>query len=71
MKQLAPIERYGLSLMEFLERDWRMEQLRAADAELEAQKQELDASKIDTMTEEIAEGGDKTSRRTTRSHLEN
>lgn len=54
LKQLMPVERYGLNLMEYLERDWRSEQLRAADAELELQKQELDASKIDTLTEEIA-----------------
>ena len=52
---MSPVERYALCLMEWNERDWRAEQLRAADAELDAQKQEQeqDASKLDTMAEEI------------------
>ena len=52
-KQLTPIERYALALIEYNEHDWRVERLRAADAEIEAQKQEFDVDKLDTLAAEV------------------
>ena len=54
MKQLSSVERYALNLMEWSEREWRAEQLRAADAELEAASAGVDATdKLEEMAEEV------------------
>ena len=54
-KQLTPIERYALALIERNEEAYRHEILRQAEAEIEAQKQEFDMKKIDTLTAEVNE----------------
>ena len=52
LKQLSAVERYALNLMEWSEREWRAEQLRLLDAELEAAKTEIDATdKLEEMAE--------------------
>ena len=53
MKQLTPVEKYALQLIEYRSKDWREGQLAAADAEIEAQKQEFDARKLEEMTEAL------------------
>ena len=54
LKQLSSVERYALNLMEWSEREWRAEQLRAADAELEAASAGVDATdKLEEMAEEV------------------
>merc|ERR1712029_20712 len=54
LKQLSAVERYALNLMEWSERAWREEQLRAADAELEAAKGDMDATdKLEEMAEDL------------------
>lgn len=45
------MERYALAHIEFLERDWRIEQLTAADQELAAQKQHLEEQHRQEMAE--------------------
>ena len=55
-KQLTPVERYALTLIERNEEAYRLEILRQAEAEIEAQKQEFDLKKIDTLTAEVSEG---------------
>ena len=55
-KQLKPIERYALGLIEKNERLYREDILRQAEAEIEAQKQEFDLKKIDTLTAEVTDG---------------
>ena len=55
-KQLTPVERYALSLIERNEEAYRVDLLRQAEAEIEAQKQEFDMQKIDTLTAEVTEG---------------
>ena len=55
-KQLTPIERYALSLIERNEEAYRVDVLRQAEAEIEAQKQEFDMKNIDTLTAEVTEG---------------
>ena len=52
-KQLTAVEKYALGQIEELNRFWRDSQLAAADAEIEAQKKEFDARKLEEMTEAI------------------
>ena len=47
------MEKYALGQIEELNRYWRDSQLAAADAEIEAQKKEFDARKLEEMTEAI------------------
>ena len=51
MKQLSSVERYALSQVEFYEGDWKREQLAAADAQIEAQRKEFDARKLQDAAE--------------------
>ena len=53
MKQLTPVERYALKHIEHMERYWKESQLAAADADIEAQKREFDAKKLEDMAEAI------------------
>jgi len=55
-KQLTPVERYALTVIERNQEAYRREILRQAEAEIEAQKQEFDMKKIDTLTAEVTEG---------------
>ena len=52
-KQLTAVEKYALGQIEEINRFWRDSQLAAADAEIEAQKKEFDARKLEEMTEAI------------------
>ena len=52
-KQLTAVEKYALGQIEELNRFWRDSQLAAADAEIENQKKEFDARKLEEMTEAI------------------
>ena len=45
-----------MSLIERNEEAYRVDLLRQAEAEIEAQKQEIDMKKIDTLTAEVTEG---------------
>jgi len=56
-KQLTPVERYALTVIERNEEAHRIEILRQAEAEIEAQKQDFDMKKIDTLTAEVTEAG--------------
>ena len=42
VSQLSAVERFALAHIEFMEKDWRVEQLDAAEAELAATKKELE-----------------------------
>ena len=53
MKQLTAVEKYALNHIEFIQKFWKDSQLAAADAEIEAQKREFDAKKLEEMTEAI------------------
>lgn len=53
MKQLTPVEKYALAHVSHSERFWKEAQLAAADAEIEAQKQEFDARKLEEMAENL------------------
>ena len=55
-KQLTPVERYALTVIERNEETHRLEILRQAEAEIEAQKQDFDMKKIETLTAEVTEG---------------
>lgn len=59
-KQLTPVERYALAFIESNENEYRLEQLRAADAQIEAQKQDFDVEKIESLTAEV--GADNSSK---------
>ena len=54
-KQLTPVERYALGIIERNEEAYRVEVIRQAEAEIEAQKQEFDMKKIDTLTTDALE----------------
>jgi hypothetical protein len=51
---LTAVERYALTHIEHMERYWKESQLAVADAEIQAQKREFDAKKLDAMTEAFA-----------------
>ncbi len=53
MKQLTAVEKYALKRLEIVHGAWRDAQLAAADAEIEAQKKEFDAKKLDELAEAI------------------
>ena len=53
MKQLTAVEKYALAHVSHSERFWKEAQLAAADAEIEAQKQEFDARKLEEMAENL------------------
>ena len=53
MKQLTAVEKYALNHIEFIQKFWKDSQLAAANAEIEAQKREVDAKKLEEMTEAI------------------
>ena len=53
MKQLTAVEKYALAHVSHSERFWKDAQLAAADAEIEAQKQEFDARKLEEMAENL------------------
>merc|ERR1711892_1189591 len=53
LKQLSSVEKYALHHMENIEADYFQGQLEAADAELEARKEEFDAEKMEELTQEI------------------
>lgn len=53
MKQLTAVERYALNHIEHVEKYWKESQLAAADADIEAQKREFDAKKLEDMAEAI------------------
>jgi len=55
LSELSPIERYALKHMEFTGRDWVQHQLDAAEAELQANKAQFDAEKLEELTQEIRE----------------
>ncbi|KAM8712283.1 hypothetical protein ACLKA7_012754 [Drosophila subpalustris] len=52
VKQLSPIERYAMRFVEATGAAWTAEQLRAAEAELEAQKREWEANRLAAMEKE-------------------
>nr|AAK93237.1 LD32234p [Drosophila melanogaster] len=52
VKQLSPIERYAMRFVEETGAAWTAEQLRAAEAELEAQKREWEANRLAAMHKE-------------------
>ena len=53
MKSLTSIEKYALQLLEHRQKSWKESQLKAADDEIEAQKKEFDAKKLEEMTEAL------------------
>ena len=55
MRQLSSVERYALSQVEYYEAEWKKDRLAAADAEIEAQRKEFDARKLDEMAETLAD----------------
>ncbi|KNC26620.1 Helicase domino, partial [Lucilia cuprina] len=52
VKQLSPIERYAMRFVEETGAAWTAEQLRAAEAELEAQKREWEANRLAALQKE-------------------
>ena len=52
MKQLSPVERFALAQVEYYEGNWKRERLAEADAEIEAQRKEFDARKMEEMSSE-------------------
>ncbi|XP_002138575.3 helicase domino isoform X1 [Drosophila pseudoobscura] len=52
VKQLSPVERYAMRFVEATGAAWTAEQLRAAEAELEAQKREWEANRLAVMQKE-------------------
>ena len=64
-KQLTPVERYALMVIERNEEAYRLEILRQAEAEIEAQKKDFDMKKVDDtlaaeLNESIESDSDKT-----------
>merc|ERR1719341_384393 len=55
LNELSRVERYALRHMEWEEAEYIQEQLEAADAEIEARKEEFDAGKLDELTQEVRE----------------
>merc|ERR1712223_1490817 len=55
-KQLTAVEKYALQFIENSEKFWKDSQLAAADAEIQAQKKEFDAKKLEEMTEALGTG---------------
>jgi len=55
LNELSRVERYALKHMEWEEAEYIQEQLEAADAEIEARKEEFDAEKLDELTQEVRE----------------
>merc|ERR1719347_817328 len=53
LKQMSSVEKYALRHMETIEAEYVQGQLEAADAELEARKEEFDAEKIEELTQEM------------------
>ena len=53
MKQLTAVEKYALAQVQYNERFWKESQLAAIDAEIEAQKEEFDARKLEEMAENL------------------
>lgn len=53
MKQLTAVEKYALQHIESIQKTWKETQLKAADDEIEAQKKEFDAKKLEEMTEAL------------------
>jgi len=55
LNELSSVERYALRHMEWEEEEYVQEQIEAADAEIEARKEEFDAEKLDELTQEVRE----------------
>merc|ERR1711874_153958 len=55
LSELTAVERYALRHMEWTGRDWVQGQLQAADADIQARKEEFDAEKLEELTQEIRE----------------
>merc|ERR1719341_497308 len=55
LSELKSVERYALRHLEWEEAEYIQEQLEAADAEIEARKEEFDSEKIDELTKEMRE----------------
>ena len=53
MKQLTSVEKYALSHVSHAQRFWKESQLAAVEAEIEAQKEEFDARKLEEMAENL------------------
>jgi len=53
LAELSKVEIYALHLLELRENDWVQGQLDAAQAEIEARKEEFDAEKLEELTQEI------------------
>merc|ERR1711915_49636 len=53
LNELSSVERYALRHMEYEEAEYITEQMEAADAEIEARKEEFDAGKLDELTQEV------------------
>ena len=53
MKQLTAVEKYALKHVSHTQRFWKESQLAAVDAEIEAQKEEFDARKLEEMAENL------------------
>merc|ERR1712226_1489552 len=55
LAELTSVERYALRHLEEESAEYVQEQLDAAEAEIEARKEEFDAEKLDELTKEIRE----------------
>jgi len=55
-KRLTAVEKYALQFIENSEKFWKDSQLAAIDAEIQAQKKEFDAKKLEEMTEALGTG---------------
>lgn len=55
LNELSSVERYALKHMEWEEAEYIKDQLEAADAEIEARKEEFDADKLEELTQEVRE----------------
>jgi len=55
LNELSSVERYALRHMEWEEAEYVTEQMDAAEAEIEARKEEFDAEKLDELTQEVRE----------------
>jgi len=55
LAELSKVEIYALNLLENQEKGWVNDQLNAAQAEIEARKEEFDAEKLEELTQEIRE----------------
>jgi hypothetical protein len=55
LKQLSSVERYALSQVEYYEGASKRERLAAADAEIEAQRKEFDARKLEDMADTLVD----------------